>query len=307
MTFRLQIKTRNGRRVVLDQLNPNSTLKELKSLFSKVTAIHVNSMKILHGFPPKPLNSASDSDTLCSLSLRSGDTLIIEEYKDIISDPSADKSRYKRPVLSCNINGILTSKTVPADNSCLFTSIDFVMENGKRINLESGKTLRRVIAQAVASEPDLYNPGFLEKSNSEYCAWISDSRSWGGAIEVSILADHFQIEIDVINAQTGRIDMFGEDKKFSQRVFLLYSGVHYDPVVLENFDGTVIIQTKFDVKDEEILVQALEIGEEVKASQKFENIESGTMKCLVCSVFVQGQLGLKRHLMETGHVNFSEV
>lgn len=316
MTYRLQIRTRNGQ-LVLNQLTPNSTLRELKLLSAQVTDIHEKCMKIFHGYPPKPLQSVSDLDTLASLSLRSGDTLIIEEDANSVADDSSstntseplgnDSRNQMQPEISCRTNGILTKRVVPADNSCLFTSIDFVMENGKKIDLESGRQLRHIIAQIVAGDPNLYNPGFLERSNSEYCSWISDNRSWGGAIEVSILANYFQTEIDVIDSETGRIDRFGEDKQFRQRVFLLYSGVHYDPIVLENFDGTSIIQTKFDVTDEEVLVQALEIGEEAKASRQFTNIESGTMKCLVCSVLVRGQLGLKRHLMETGHVNFSEI
>lgn len=316
MTYRLQIRTRDGQ-LVLNQLTPNSTLRELKLLTAQVTGIHEKCMKIFHGYPPKPLKSVSDSDTLASLSLRSGDMLIIEEDANSVADKSSstntseslgnESGNQMQPEISCRNNGILTKRVVPADNSCLFTSIDFVMENGKKIDLESSRQLRHIIAQIVAGNPNLYNPGFLEKSNSEYCSWISDNKSWGGAIEVSILANYFETEIDVIDSQTGRINRFGEDKQFRQRVFLLYSGVHYDPIVLENFDGTSIIQTKFDVTDEEVLVQALEIGEEAKASRQFTNIESGTMKCLVCSVLVHGQLGLKHHLMETGHVNFSEI
>lgn len=310
MAFRLRIRTKNGH-LALNHLKPDSTLKELKLLSSQVTDIPVNALKILHGYPPSPLNSVSDSDTLYSLSLRSGDTLIIEEDADALSDNKStyvdNSSMNGITISSSKLSGILTKRTVPADNSCLFTSVDFVLKNGKTIDLESGKSLRLIIAQIVSSNPNLYNQGFLGKSNPEYCSWISDKKSWGGGIEISILADHFQIEIAVINAQSGRIDRFGEDKEFSRRVFLLYTGVHYDPIVLENFDGTSIVQTKFDVKDEEFLIQALELGAEAKSSQQFTDIESGSMRCLVCSVFIRGELGLKQHLMETGHTNFSEV
>ena len=47
---------------------------------------------------------------------------------------------------------------------------------------------RRVIAEAVAADPDTYTEGFLEKTNEEYCAWILNKQHWGGGIELSILA-----------------------------------------------------------------------------------------------------------------------
>lgn len=317
MTFKLQIRTRGGKHV-LNQLNPQSTLRELKLLSSEVTKIPAHAMKIFYGYPPKPLYSVSDSDTLISLSLRSGETLIVEEDQRIVVKEEATKSNAVDSPAASNkeeslersttpSSGILTKRIVPADNSCLFTSVDFVIKGGLKIDLESGKALRRLIAQIVASDRNLYDEAFLGKSNVDYCSWISDSKSWGGAIEISILVKHYKIEIDVIDTQTGRIDRFGEDKNYSQRVFLLYDGVHYDPIVLENFDGTSVVQTKFNIEDEGFLAQALEIGAEAKSSRQYTNINSGTMKCLVCNILVHGEVGLKQHLMETGHTSFSEV
>lgn len=317
MTFKLQIRTRGGQHV-LNQLNPQSTLNELKLLSSQVTKMPVNAMKFFYGYPPKPLNSVCDSDTLTSLSIRSGETLIIEEDHTIVvkeeavksmelDSPTASDKPKSHEFSTTSSNGILTKRIVPADNSCLFTSVDFVLKDGQKIDLDSGKGLRRLIAQIVASEPDLYNQAFLGKSNLDYCSWISDNKSWGGAIEISILAKHYKIEIDVIDTQTGRINRFGEDKNYSHRVFLIYDGVHYDPIVLENFDGTSVLRTKFDIKDEDYFAQALEIGTEAKSSRQYTNLNSGTMKCLVCNIHVHGEVGLRQHLMETGHTNFSEV
>ncbi len=48
---------------------------------------------------------------------------------------------------------------------------------------------RRIIAEAVAGNPDTYTEGFLGKPNGEYCAWIRDSQRWGGGIELSILSE----------------------------------------------------------------------------------------------------------------------
>ena len=48
---------------------------------------------------------------------------------------------------------------------------------------------RKIIAEAVAGNPDTYTEGFLGKPNGEYCAWIRDSQRWGGGIELSILSE----------------------------------------------------------------------------------------------------------------------
>jgi len=54
--------------------------------------------------------------------------------------------------------------------------------------------------------------------------------SWGGGIELAILTQEYEIEICVINTESGgRIDYFGEDRHFPYRVFLLYNDLHYDP------------------------------------------------------------------------------
>lgn len=46
--------------------------------------------------------------------------------------------------------------------------------------------MRQIIAMEVASDFDTYNEAMLGKPNSEYCAWIQQPSSWGGAIEVNV-------------------------------------------------------------------------------------------------------------------------
>lgn len=58
--------------------------------------------------------------------------------------------------------------------------------------------MRQIIAQAVHNEKETYNSGILGRDNAEYCAWILQESNWGGAIEVSILSQHYGIEFDVI-------------------------------------------------------------------------------------------------------------
>ena len=69
--------------------------------------------------------------------------------------------------------------------------------------------LRQLIASVVMSDPDTYNEASLTKSGEDYCRWILDPSSWGGAIELSILAAYYQTEIAAIDCQTVRVYRFG--------------------------------------------------------------------------------------------------
>lgn len=149
---------------------------------------------------------------------------------------------------SKSLIGQLIRFAVPADNSCLFSSIYFVLHSGK-LDLASNKYLRNLVATKIESDHATYSEAMLGRTNSEYSKWIRrgnrwararslvDHRSrlvaddsWGGGIELAILTQEYEIEICVINTESGgRIDYFGEDRHFPYRVFLLYNNLHYDP------------------------------------------------------------------------------
>lgn len=94
--------------------------------------------------------------------------------------------------------------------------------------------MREIIAQHVINDKEKYNEAILGRSNPDYCDWIRKSSSWGGAIEVSILSNYYGIEIDVVDITNALINRFGEDKEFGMRAFLLFDGIHYDPLYLES-------------------------------------------------------------------------
>ena len=53
-----------------------------------------------------------------------------------------------------------------------------------------------------------------------------------GAVDIAILAQHYKTEIVVFDTQTLRIDRFGQDGNYRQRVLLIYDGIHYDALAL---------------------------------------------------------------------------
>ncbi|KAJ6894577.1 OTU-like cysteine protease family protein [Populus alba x Populus x berolinensis] len=206
------------------------------------------------------------------------------------------------------MEGIVVRRVIPSDNSCLFNAVGYVMDHDK--NKAYG--LRQVIAGTVASNPEKYNEAFLGKPNGEYCNWIRDSEKWGGAIELSILADYYGREIAAYDIQTMRCDLYGQDRKYSERAMLIYDGLHYDALAMSPFEGAPeeFDQTIFTVlKDRTIGPaegHALNLVKEQQRKRSYTDTANFTLRCGVCQIGVIGQKEAVEHAQTTGHVNFQE-
>ncbi|KAK5650028.1 hypothetical protein RI129_001057 [Pyrocoelia pectoralis] len=309
--FALKIKTKTGQHVVRT-LNCDSTVGNLKSELLTLQNIPINRLQILSGFPPKAFDLTSDTTLLSELGIKSGDTLIVEEKPIAPETPvrlhpvSTEQGRHHVSENQVGCHGILMKKIVPADNSCLFTSIHFVL-NGKVENSENvAPLMRQMIAEAISKDPENFSEAILGKPNQEYCNWILNDTTWGGGIEIAILSNHFGIEIDVVDTTNAVINRFGEDRDYAHRVLLLFDGIHYDPLYLESLEGNVI-QTIFPVDDDKILREAEQIAQEAKSSRQFTDVNKFTVKCLVCNILISGQGEVQQHAKSTGHMNFGEV
>ena len=298
----------------LDNLNSKTTLQELKLKISEETKIPQNIIKLLHGYPPRQVDDTVGSATLPALNLRTGDTLKVVSDAGTGSDLKTAKDTLEQNLHSYAVNPeigpSLARRNVPANHSCLFTSIDFLMQNGTGINLKAAMPMRELVANIVESNPEHYNYAFLGKSNSDYCSWITNGENWGGAIELSIIAEYYMIEIAVIDCQTARIDRYCEDKRFSRRIFLIYDGTHYDPIVLESSKGT-ILKTIFSTSDDDegvlLLSEAIQLAIAAKNSGSYFNTESGSYKCSVCKTTVSGIAGMMQHQLETKHEGYDQL
>jgi len=90
-----------------------------------------------------------------------------------------------------------------------------------------------ILKDRIVNNPPKYTDARLGKPALEYCAWIKDDATWGGETEICILSEHFNVEITVVimgdNATSityGKIHPSGNG-----RIFLLYTGSHYDAIV----------------------------------------------------------------------------
>jgi ubiquitin thioesterase OTU1 len=269
--FTLKLKTKKGQHVC--SLEKDTTMKILLEKIAEITQICESELYLLMGFPPKPIDLSQKGNTLEVCGISNGETLIVEEKPISKEDKElAEKLQLeeKDEILAKQLaneitgsNGFLLKKVVPADNSCLFTSIGFTLTG--KIDTENGNFMRQVIAQQVNDDKGLYNEGILGRPNDEYCAWIMQTDSWGGAIEVSILSQYYGIgkygnlffillenhflvlflflpEIDVVDITNALINRFGEDRSYGMRVFLLFDGIHYDPLFLESLSVSFTIE-----------------------------------------------------------------
>ncbi|XP_037535241.1 ubiquitin thioesterase OTU1 [Nematolebias whitei] len=299
--LRLRCKTKNGSHI-MQGLTHQSCVRELKSKVEELTGIPCDVQKIMIGYPPSSLDLRNGEAHLKDYPIKSGDTLIVEEEQR--KPKPQDHPIVKAPHLE--VSPVLARRVVPADNSCLFTSIYYVVEGGV-YDPACAPEMRGLIAQIVSSDPAAYSEAVLGKTNEEYCSWIRRDDTWGGAIEVSILSKFYQCEICVVDTQTVRVDRFGEDAGYHKRVLLIYDGIHYDPLQKEMPGSDAPPQTIFSTTDDIILAQALELADEARRKRQFTDVNRFALRCMVCQMGLVGQKEAREHAKETGHTNFGEV
>ncbi|KAL4783955.1 hypothetical protein BJX76DRAFT_348199 [Aspergillus varians] len=206
-------------------------------------------------------------------------------------------------VTSLEHDGIFVLRVMPDDNSCLFRAISTALLPGADTMVE----LRSIVAETIQRNPDVYTSAILGQPRDDYCRWIKNEDSWGGAIEMSILSKHFDIEVCSIDLGNLRLDRFNEGQ--SKRCFLVYSGIHYDTITLSpgdnvspEFDTTV-----FDASDSLVLEKVLALCKMLQEKDYYTDVAAFRLYCNICGGILVGEKGAKEHTTQTGHRNFSEV
>jgi ubiquitin thioesterase OTU1 len=87
---------------------------------------------------------------------------------------------------------------MPDDNSCLFRAFGTAVLPGDDLTMTE---LRSLVASAIQADRETYTKVVLEQEPDQYCRWIQTEDAWGGAIELTILSQHFDIEICSIDVQ----------------------------------------------------------------------------------------------------------
>lgn len=247
-------------------------------------------------------NKQNATDNLDMLELNNSDATTLNSNDSPLRQRKIPREQADFPV--CSSTGYLLRHPVPSNNSCLFISVHFCLTNGV-VDDQIGRSMRKIIADTVASDKQHFDDAFLGKSNSDYCQWILDNNNWGGAIELSILCKYYETEIVAIDVKNLMLNRFGEDSQYSQRMLLLYDGIHYDPLKFQPLDDNQPIQTLFSTENLEVLTLAEELAKEAKQSHLFTDIKTITMKCATCNAEMDAK-SASEHASKTGHVDFIE-
>lgn len=173
----LRVRAENGTHT-LTNIAESTSVSALKAQISEVTGIPASEQSLATGFPPKQLEESKGD--IKEAGVRNGDAIVV-----------------KHAGVQARGGKQLVRKEMPADNSCLFKAVAFSMGMGK----ERGNELREVVAKRILSETDRWSALVLEREPQEYAQMISKQNTWGGAIELAILAEHFQREIAAYDIQ----------------------------------------------------------------------------------------------------------
>lgn len=210
------------------------------------------------GFPPKPLGSVAEDATVASV-FKEGDMVIVREGDDAILKRGRTDGRYVKP---CDERSTMRRIEVPADNSCLFHAVAKVADQPGL----NAATLRSRCVETVLANQAKFNATLLGQRPEHYALWLAQPSSWGGAVELVILAFLLQIEIVVVDIQAGRTETFGAGEGYVTRGFVLYTGKHYDALAMVSAMNGNREQFIFNCRDQRPMEAAKDMSLSAKTS-----------------------------------------
>ncbi|KAL6300140.1 OTU-domain-containing protein [Sparassis latifolia] len=313
-------------------LDASNVLGLQQAIFS-ATEIPPSRQDLRAGYPPHPLTLVPELP-LESLGLKPGEQLIVTEKAAPTRAPSQASAPARVPEAMTGLTasqvreipvsqtdssmpdtvpvegGYLVHRIVPDDNSCLFSSVALVFEQ----SIDKAPLVRQIVANAIRKDLETWNEAILGRPREEYISTILKPTSWGGAIELTILASHYSTEISSVDVETGRIDHFTPPSNHDSRnrCILIYSGIHYDAVsiapmldVPDDFHQTIM--PVGDAGDNDpVLLAAKKLADKLRAKRAYTNTATFDLRCQICQKGLKGEKEARAHASETGHVQFGE-
>jgi len=205
------------------------------------------------------------------------------------------------------MEGIPIRRYVDADDSCLFSSIAYLFDR-KNFNESSSLIYRNMIVEYLCN--NIFDDELLDLPKNDYINEISNPSKWGGGIEIKIFTEILKIEIAIVDVQTNRIDLFGQDKNYSNRIFILYNGVHYDPLVI-NFDESAEPDSDLTVfKTNEHDIFDLFKTYVKKFTEKGDFVDMGnlcSLECTECNQKFLNEEAATGHAKKLDHWSFKQI
>ncbi|KAG0363716.1 ubiquitin-specific protease otu1 [Podila minutissima] len=167
-------------------------------------------------------------------------------------------------------HGFLVVREVEDDNSCLFNAIAYTLDPTMKSNIRG---LRQIVAQAIETNPDTYPDVYLGRPRKDYCDWIRKDNSWGGAIELAIFSDHYEIDYDAV-ALTPAMDV---------------------PADCD--------QTQFEVGLDDIVNGGVQLAAKLKKAHMYTDLATFTLRCSICQLGLKGEKDAQSHAQQTQHTS----
>lgn len=335
--MRIRVQGPSGPSTII--LDDSASIQDLRDQITQKTGLVTFDVK--HGWPPKPLeldNYPSDQKITETGTRLDGASLIVAQKEgaarpgndDAVSQPATSTSSTStRPaplqppppkaaqdnaddppeIASRDHAGTFVLRVMPDDNSCLFRAVGAAVMG----DMDTMVELRSIVATIIQSNPTEYTAAILGKKPDEYCTWIQNEDSWGGAIELKILSEYFNIEICSIDVQTLNLFQFNEGAP--TRCIVVYSGIHYDVLALSPSEPPYTRanplmhgDTKiFEAVDPIVLDKAKELCRVLQGKHYYTDTSGFTVRCNTCGGTFTGERGATKHASETGHYDFGEA
>lgn len=298
----------------------NATMQDLQQQIFAVSGIRPEQQRILSGYPSEPL-AMIPGKLLSDIGLRHGDQVLVRQG-GTSSSPTTPRRHLapstQAPVVqndgpACvemSSGMLLVHRDVPDDNSCLFSAIALIF----RQDIAHAQLMRTIVAREIQADPETYSEAILGMPRDRYIGAILKPSTWGGAIELGILAKYFETEIASLDVETGRIDQFfpPPNRSGGNRCLVIYSGIHYDvasvsPAVdaTPEWDQTIFPIMSTDDSDPH-LEAAQRLATVLRERRAFTNTTTFDLRCEQCGKGLKGEKDARKHAQETGHVRFGE-
>eukprot|EP00808_Paulinella_micropora_P012788 g77087.t1 len=291
-------------------------VSKLKLLIQEKSAIPAQRQKLLTGYPPTAL-TAADALTLESAGVKNNATFVVQE----LAQQAAQTAQTAPPASKAGpkSTGEAAAATKPAgetriikrdikdDNSCLFNAIGYVLDNRNR---QAASLLRQVVASIVVSQKERFGEGILEggRSPAAYAEYILDADKWGGSVELQILSEYYEAEIAAADIVSKNIYIYGQGKGYKKRVYLAYSGIHYDALVMNEHDASDESKdvTIFASNNSQVEAAVRKFITQKHENKMFTNVQRFSLRCDECGQGLTGSVKAAEHAKATGHKSFSD-
>eukprot|EP00668_Euglena_longa_P016480 GGOE01020738.1.p1 GENE.GGOE01020738.1~~GGOE01020738.1.p1 ORF type:complete len:357 (-),score=105.94 GGOE01020738.1:295-1335(-) len=201
------------------------------------------------------------------------------------------------------VAGRIVRRSVPNDHGCLFSAAAYLAEGHFRGGVVA--SLRKTCAEAVRDDPERYTEVHLGMENTAYQKWIQDPFSWGGETEIVILASFYSLEIAVVTMQSQAVLVYSSQSKCKGRIYLLYTGQHYDPLVgvADAETPTAEEHRVFSAGDQasQQLAVACAAEEQVQAELRARQRVRKVLKCAGCGALLDTNEAFQQHCAEVDH------